>query len=128
MKRLFLVAAITSLLLTMASISWAAANLNLSKSNINIVVSDGMDSATAAALVTKLDKMPRVDDAAVSKALQELRIPTNFKLRRIIPGKPGEPTTVLLLMDPGREAEARHIAVSDSGVVTQKPPPIKPPR
>lgn len=35
MKRLLSVAAITSLLLTMASISWAASNLNLSKSNIN---------------------------------------------------------------------------------------------
>ena len=35
MTRLFSVAALTSLLLTMASISWAASNLNLSKSNIN---------------------------------------------------------------------------------------------
>lgn len=35
MKRLFSVAAITSLLLTMASIAWATSNLNLSKSNIN---------------------------------------------------------------------------------------------
>jgi hypothetical protein len=35
MKRLFMVAGITGLLLTMASISWATSNLNLSKSNIN---------------------------------------------------------------------------------------------
>ena len=35
MTRLFSIAALTSLLLTMASISWAASNLNLSKSNIN---------------------------------------------------------------------------------------------
>lgn len=35
MKRLFSVATLTSLLLTMASIAWATSNLNLSKSNIN---------------------------------------------------------------------------------------------
>ena len=35
MKRLFSVTAITSLFLSMASIAWAASNLNLSKSNIN---------------------------------------------------------------------------------------------
>jgi len=35
MKRLFMVAGITSLLLTMASISWATNNLKSSKSNIN---------------------------------------------------------------------------------------------
>ena len=34
MKRLFLITAITSLLLTMASISWAATNLNSSRSNV----------------------------------------------------------------------------------------------
>jgi hypothetical protein len=51
-----------------------------------------------------------VDDAAVRKALQKLFIPTNFKLIRIIPGKP---ITVLLLMKPEDEAEARRIAVSD---------------
>jgi len=122
MKRLFLVAAITSLLVTMASISWATSNLNLSKSNINRVVSDGMTSAQAAALVAKLDKMPRVDEAAVKQGLQQLRIPTNFQLIRIIPGKP---TTVLLLTKPELEAEATRIAVNDPGMPAEKPPPIK---
>ena len=119
MKRLFLVAAITSLLLTMASISWATANLNLSKSNINRVIHDGgMTSTQAAALVGELDKTPQVDEAAVRKALQKLFIPTNFKVIRIIPGKP---TTVLLLMDPANEAPARKIAVSDPGMPAEKP-------
>jgi hypothetical protein len=119
MKRLFLVAAITSLLLTMASISWAASNLNLSKSNINRVVysTDGMTSTQAAALVAELDKTPRVDEAAVRKALQKLFIPTNFKLIRIMPGKP---ITVLLLTNPADEAQA--IAVSDPGVPADKSP------
>jgi len=120
MKRLFLVAAITSLLLTMASISWASANLNLSKSNINRVVysTDGMTSTQGAALVLELDKTPRVDDAAVRKALQKLRIPTNFKLIRIIPGKP---ITVLLLTNPKDEAEATRIAINDPGMPAEKP-------
>jgi len=121
MKRLFLVAAITSLLLTMASISWATANLNLSKSNINRVVHDGgMTSVQAAALVAKLDKMPRVDNAAVTKALKELGINT-IKLIRIIPGTPGKRTTVLLLMNPAREAEASQIAINDAGMPAEKP-------
>ena len=71
MKRLVLVAAITSLVATMASISWATSNLNLSKSNINrVVYSEGMTSTQAAALVAELDKTPRVDEAAVRKILQ----------------------------------------------------------
>lgn len=37
MKRLFLVGVITTLLVAMVSISWAASNLNLSKSNVNRV-------------------------------------------------------------------------------------------
>jgi len=113
MKRLFLVAAITSLVATMASISWAAANLNLSKSNINIVVysADGMTSTQAAALVRELDKTPRVDEAAVRKALQKLFIPANFKLIRIIPGKP---VTILLLTNPADEAAALATTVKGS--------------
>ena len=119
MKRLFLVAAITSLLLTMASISWATANLNLSKSNINRVIHDGgMTSTQAAALVAEFDKMPPVDDAAVRKTLQKLFIPTNFKLIRIIPGKP---TTVLLLTNPAHEAEAKRIAINDPGMPPERP-------
>jgi len=122
MKRLFMVGSVTTLLATMASISWATANLNLSKSNINRVVysTDGMTSTQAAALVAELDKMPRVDDAAVRKTLQKLFIPpTNFKLISI---KPGKPTTVLLLTNPAQEAEARRIAVSDPGMPAEKTP------
>ena len=124
MKRLFLVAAITSLVATMASISWAATTINSTKSNTFKIIysADGMTSTQAAALGAELDKTPRVDEAAVRKALQKLFIPTNFKLIRIIPGKP---TTVLLLMDPANEAPARKIAVSDPGMPAEKPAPIK---
>ena len=120
MKRLFLVAAITSLLLTMASISWAAANLNLSKSNINRVVysTDGMTSTQAAAFVAEMDKVSKVDAITIKQTLQKLLIPTNFKLIRIIPGKP---TTVLLLTNPAHEAEAKRIAINDPGMPAEKP-------
>lgn len=154
MKRLLLVAAITSLLLTMASISWAATTINNSKSNNLRLVYDGMTSTQAAALGAELDKMPRVDEAAIRKALQKLFIPTNFKLIRIItppsvpPASPNQllrapsvqpanalraanPITVILLTDPTREPEARRIATGDvewpsaSGAVGTKSPPIK---
>ena len=120
MRRLFLVTAITSLLLTMASISWAGSNLNLSKSNVNRVVSDGMTPTQVAALRTKLDTILRVDEAAVRRALQELSITTNFKLIQVILGKPNK---VLLLMDPAN-ANAARIAVGDPG---PDDPPFKPP-
>ena len=115
-----MVAVITSLLAMMASISWGASNLNSSRSNIYRVIyaTDGMTSAQAAALVAKLDKMPRVDEAAVKKALKELNINTNFKLIKIISGKP---TTVLLLTNPADEAEAKRIAVNDPGMPAEKP-------
>jgi len=111
MKRLVLVAAITSLVATMASISWAAVKLNSSKSNIYKFVYDGMTSAQAAALGADLDQTPRVDEAAVRKALQKLFIPTNFKLIRIIPGKP---ITIILLTDPADEAAAIATTVKGS--------------
>ena len=115
MKRLFLVTAITSLLLTMVSISWAAINLNSSKSNIYKFVYDGMTSAQGAALGDQLDNTPRVDEAAVRKALQKLSIPTNFKLIRI---RPGKPTTIILLTDPADLSNA--LAVSDEGAPGKK--------
>jgi hypothetical protein len=120
MKRLFLVAAITSLVATMASISWAA-NVNTSKSNSFRFVYDGMTSTQLAALGAQLDKMPRVDEAAVREALQKLSIPANFKLIRIIPRQaPGKLPTVLLLTNPKDEAEATRIAINDPGMPAGK--------
>jgi hypothetical protein len=124
MKRLFLVAAITSLVATMALISWAATTINTSKSNsFKIIYSTdgGMTSTQAAALGTELDKTPRADEAAVRKALQKLSIPANFKLIRIIPRQaPGKLPTVLLLTNPKDEAEATRIAINDPGMPAGK--------
>lgn len=124
MKRPFSVAAIISLLLTTTSISWASANLNLSKSNINRVLYSNDSSITptqAAALVAEFDKNPPANEAAVMKALQKLFIPTNFKVIRI---KPGKPNTVLLLTNPAHEAEAG-IAINDPGMPPERPTPFK---
>ncbi|MGB4782484.1 hypothetical protein [Candidatus Methylomirabilis sp.] len=124
MKRLFSVAAIIGLLLTMASISWASANLNLSKSNINRVQysnDTAMTSTQAAALVAEFDKNPPVNEADVMKALQKLSIPTNFRLIRVIPGRPN---TILLLTNPAHAAEAG-IAINDPGMPAEKSAPIK---
>ena len=115
MKRLFLVAAITSLLLTMASIS-RAGTVNTTRSNTFRLVYDGMTSRQAAALGAELDKTPRVDEAAVRKALQKLFITTNFKKIGI---RPGKPITVILLTDPADWAQA--IAVNDPGMPAEKP-------
>ena len=56
MKRLFLFGAITTLLVTMVSISWATSNLNLSKSNINRVA----DPVAAACQGKKLGDVVKV--------------------------------------------------------------------
>jgi hypothetical protein len=117
MRRLFLVAAITSLVATMVSISWAATTtINNSKSNNLRFVYDGMTSAQAAALGAELDKTPRVDEAAVRKALQKLFIPTNFKLIRIIPAaqRSERISLILLLTNPADEAAAMATTVKGS--------------
>ena len=134
MKRLFLVAAITSLVATMASISWAATSVNGTKSNTFKIIysADGMTAAQAAALGAQLDKVSKVDAITIKQTLQKLFIPSNFKVIRIIPRQaPGKLPTVLLLTNPAHEAEARRIATGDvewpsaSGAVGTKSPPIK---
>ena len=110
-----MVGSVTSLVVAMVSISWAAANLNLSKSNINKVIysTDGMTSTQAAALVGALDKITRVDDAAVKEALRKLSIPDKFKLIRIIPAaqRSERIPLILLLTNPADEAEAKRIGM-----------------
>ena len=58
MKRLLTLSAIASLLVMMLSVSYAASNLNLSKSNINRLVypTDLVSEAQANAILAELDK------------------------------------------------------------------------
>ena len=82
MKRLFLVAVITGLVATMASISWASANLNLSKSNINKVAYDPavVSPTQAAAILAKLDELgPGVNVAKLKEILSKVGVNLNLR-------------------------------------------------
>jgi len=150
MKRLFILGAISSLLVTMLSLSWAATNLNSSRSNIYRVIYDTqiVSPAQATALLAELDKIGPADEAMLKQWL-----PANFKklgvqgdrIKKISIIGAAESTTVkssksntserridkaspiliLLLADPADEAQARHIAVSDPGAEGDKTPPKK---
>ena len=59
MGRLYIFGAIASLLVTMVSISWAATNLNSSKSNVYRLVYPGdlVTQEQASAILAELDKI-----------------------------------------------------------------------
>ena len=126
MKRLFILGAISSLLVTMVSLSWAATNLNSSKSNIYRVIYDTavVSPAQANAIVAELDKIGPVEEAKLKQWL-----PANFKrhgiqadrVKKIIirlPNKTRQEITIILLTNPADEAQA--LAVSDEGVPADK--------
>jgi hypothetical protein len=126
MKRLFLVAAITSLLLTMASISWAASNLNFSKSNINRMVSDPavVSPTQAAAILTKLDELgPGVNVVKLKEILSKVGVKLgHLQVIEIMPpAKKGEPPLILLLANPMDKAQATRIAINDPGMPPERP-------
>ncbi|MDE2059233.1 MAG: hypothetical protein KGL31_02085 [candidate division NC10 bacterium] len=126
MKRLFFVCAVTSLLMAVGSMAWATSNLNLSKSNVNRMVSDTtvVTPAQAAAIGDELDKIGHgVTEASVREVLRKLGINQPNLIVRIVPAGPGggKIPAVLILKNPADEAAAREIAVSDSGVVSPRP-------
>jgi hypothetical protein len=118
MKRLFLVAAITSLLLTMASISWAASNLNFSKSNINRMVSDPavVSPTQAAAILAEVTKIgPGVNVVKLKEILSKVGVKLgHLQVIEIMPpAKKGEPPLILLLANPMDKARAIRTATGD---------------
>ncbi|MGH7409987.1 MAG: hypothetical protein ACREJ6_02845 [Candidatus Methylomirabilis sp.] len=124
MKRLFLVTAITSLLLTMASISWAASNLNLSKSNVNRVVSTLPQDVITRVLAQLDTKGPVFNEETVRGILRKIgggQLDTKVKKIVILPPR-GTPKlrTTLLLENLADEGPAM-IAVSEPGVPADKP-------
>ena len=127
MKRLFLVAAITSLVATMASISWAGANLNLSKSNINKVAYDRavVSPTQAAAILTKLDELgPGVNVAKLKEILSKVGVNLSLiKVIEIIPAaqRSDRIPLILLLANPMDKAQATRIAVVDPGMPPERP-------
>lgn len=115
-----------ALLLSAASIVHAAANLNLSKSNVYRVVYDtsAMTAAQATALLAELDKLGPADEAKLKQWL-----PANFKrlgiqqdkIRKIVvrPDAARKSVSIMFLTNPADEAAA--IAVSDPGMPADKP-------
>lgn len=112
-------------LLALGSMAWAATNLNSSKSNIYRITHDmTVTPAQAAAIGAELDKLgPGANEATVRTLLQKHGVNLSLiRLIRIIPaGEIDRLQTILILTNPADEAQARHIAVSDSGVGNPKP-------
>ncbi|HMH52232.1 MAG TPA: hypothetical protein VK548_18485 [Candidatus Acidoferrum sp.] len=74
MKRYVCLVGAMAILLTATSIPYATSNLNLSKSNVNVVVADP-DAASAAqttAILSEVDRLPPgADEAAVRKVVEK---------------------------------------------------------
>ncbi len=120
MRRLFPIGATACLLVAVGSIAWAATSFNSSKSNIYRAVFDvtvatpqQVDSTLA-----DLDKMGTgpVDGATLRKVLQKhgVQVGKINKITILPAGGTQGLHTILLLTNPADEAQARHIAVSDS--------------
>ena len=107
MRRLFLVSAVTSLLLAMASISWTATNLNSSRSNNYRMVypTNVVSSTQAAEALRELDQIaPKrdVSEAALRGVLRKHGVSID-RLRKIILRKDG---TIIALESAADEAQA----------------------
>jgi hypothetical protein len=128
MERLFELGAVTGLFVTMLTLSYAAVNLNSSKSNVYRLIYPAalVSEAQANAILAGLDKAGRtVGSVQVTEILKRHGVQTDrVKKIVILPAdKPGKQITVILLTNPADETQAREIAVSDSGVVSPKPVP-----
>ena len=126
MKRLSSKSAVVLLLLAIAPISWAGANLNLSKSNVNRVVYDAaaVTPAQAVAILKELDAFgPGVNEASVRKLLEKHGAKAGLikKISVRPPERARKETLILLLSNPADEAQA--IAVSDEGIPAPKSAP-----
>lgn len=126
MKRyVFLVGVMTSLLVTMASISYASINLNSSRSNIYRLTFDTsvVSSTEAAAILAELDKAhPRGDatEATVQTVLRKhlgKKYESIQKLTIQPAAGPGKLTSIIILKNPGDLPAA--IAVSDPGTPSE---------
>lgn len=106
-----------------ASHSWAAINLNSSKSNIYRVVysADAINPTQATAVLKELDKSGQVGEAQVRQILKKhgVRADSIKKIFWQPPGKTSKLPTLFLLTNPADEPAA--LAVSDEGVPNIKP-------
>lgn len=79
MKRLFILSAITSLLVTMLSPSWAAINLNSSRSNIYRKACVGMPDGTVVKVEGKNEKCPAPPEPKPAEKAKDLNTPRGSK-------------------------------------------------
>ncbi len=123
MRGFFLTTAVISLLLLPVFISLAASNLNLSKSNVNILVydSDVVSSSQAATILSELESITQQGQArvnlksVVNQLLKKHGLMTQIKKVVILPADATHShTRIFLLADPADEAQA--IAISDPGM------------
>jgi hypothetical protein len=99
----------------------AAANLNMSRSNVNrLVYASPVTAAQAAAILADLDQLGKgVDQAAVMNVLKKRGVKTGCGGGCINHVKVVGGTKILLLESPADEAQA--LAVSDPGSSADKP-------
>ena len=110
----------TSLLLAVASMAYAASNLNLSKSNINLVVYPPKVTPTVAtAILTDLDKLPPGANEATVQEIGRKHLGTvksssgHDLIIRVRPRSgPQKGWAVLIIEDAADENEAARIAGS----------------
>jgi len=123
MGKFFLASTIISLLLLPVFSSLATSNLNLSKSNINILVYDAdvMTSTQAATILSELESITQQGQArvnlksVVNQLLKKHGLMTQIKKVVILPADATHSRTrIFLLANPADEAQA--IAVSDPGM------------
>jgi len=108
--------------------AFSASNLNLSKSNVYMLVypSDVVNPSQAASILSELETVKKQGQARVSiesalkKVLEKHSLDQKIKKTIIIPPDEKQSLTrIILLSNPGDEAQA--IAVTDEGVPADKP-------
>ena len=127
-RYVFLVGALTSLVVTLASVSYAATNLNSSRSNIyRLVYPPVVTAAQATAILAELDKVKPggdVDEATVRGILQKhvgaVKSARSQKLIIIIRPSDGPRKLKSILILENAADEPQAIAVSDEGVSSSK--------
>src|SRR3972149_6321591 len=97
-------------LVALVSISWAATNLNSSRSNIYRMVYDttAVTSRQAAAVLKKLDEIgPEANEATIRRLLQQRGVNLSL-IKKIAVSSDGKGNPcILILRNPAHEAAAR---------------------
>jgi len=117
MKRLFPIGVIAGLLVALTAISFAAVNLNSSKSNVYRLTYDtsAVTRAQATLILKDLDTIGRVDEAKVRQLLRARGINAPNLIIRIVPAEQRREKIPAILVLTKSADEAAAIAVGDDG-------------